>query len=136
MNVPILGIFDDWALLILRLAVGAIFIAHGAAKLKNLSGTAGWFDSIGFKPGRFWGTLVAFVESLGGLAVLIGFFTQIAAPFLGFVMVVAGSWKIKTKQKLVGGYELDLILLAAAITLTVLGGGSLGLDSYLPTLLY
>ena len=135
MTIPLLGIFDDWALLILRLAVGIIFLAHGLSKVKNLSGTGKWFESIGFNPGLFWGPLVAYVETIGGLAVLIGFFTQLAAPLLAGVMIVAGGWKIKSKQKLVGGFELDFILLAAVLLLTVLGGGNFGVDPYLPRLL-
>lgn len=136
MTIPFLGIFDDWALLAIRLVVGLIFIIHGVAKLKNLKGTGDWFQSIGFKPGRFWGTLVALVESIGGAMVFAGFFTQIITPFLAVIMAVATFWKIKSGQKLIGGYELDLALLVANLALFTLGGGGYGLDRILPFIPY
>ena len=101
----------------LRVAVGVIFLAHGWPKLKNLKQTQGWFDSIGFKPGAFWGTLVALLETFGAAALALGFFVQPLAALFAILMLVAGLWKIKQGQKLSGGYELDLILLAACLLL-------------------
>ena len=53
---------------ILRIVLGVVFVAHGYPKLfKNFSGTAGWFDSIGFRPGKFWALVAGGVEFFGGL---------------------------------------------------------------------
>ena len=134
--IPSLIFYADWALLILRVVVGIIFIAHGWPKFKNLKQNAQNFAMMGFKPGAFWGTIVAFVELLGGLALIAGFFTQIAALLLAIDMLVAFLWKVKGGQKLVSGFELDLTLMAAALLIATIGSGIYGLDRYWTIALY
>ncbi|MEK7191901.1 MAG: DoxX family protein [Patescibacteria group bacterium] len=128
--VILLSLFSDWALLAARLVLAAIFLAHGLPKLKSLKTTAQNFEMMGFKPGIFWGTIVAVVEFVGGLAVLVGLYTQLAAPFLAIDMLVAVIWKMKRGQKLVGGYELDLSIMSIALLLSTLGAGAYSLDNY------
>ena len=128
--------FSDWTVLILRLAVGLIFLAHGLEKIKNLKGTQGWFDSIGFKPGVFWGSLVTFLEFFGGIALMLGFLVQPLVLLLATQMMVATAWKIRIKQKLIGGYELDLILVGALLVLAAVGSGFYSLDSYFKIYLF
>ena len=101
----------------LRVVVGLIFLAHGWPKLKNLTQTQGWFASIGFKPGWFWGTLVALLETLGSASLMLGFFVPQLAALFAVVMLVATLWKLKMGQKFSGGYELDVLLLAACLLL-------------------
>ena len=108
-------------MLALRVAVGVIFLAHGWPKLKNLKQTQQWFDSIGFKPGVFWGTFIALLETFGAGALILGFFVQPLSLLFAVQMLVATFWKIKKGQGLSGGYELDLSLLAAALVLATLG---------------
>jgi len=126
-----LSSFGGWGLLALRVAFGIIFLAHGLSKLKNIRGTTGWFESIGIKPGMFWAPVVAFVETFGALAVMAGFGAQIAGALLTISMTVALLWRLRSGHKLVSGYEIDLILLAAAIFLATNGGGAYSLDNYL-----
>ncbi len=117
--------------LILRLALGVIFVAHGYPKLfKNFSGTVQFFESINIKPAKFFAVLTGVSEFFGGLALILGIFTQIAALLIAAVMVVATIYvkKIKFKKGLVDGYELDLILLAAALSILFLGPGALSID--------
>lgn len=114
----------DISMLALRLATGFIFIAHGWPKVRGMKMTAQHFESMGFKPGNVWGTIVALVEFVGGIAVLLGFYAQLAAFGLAIVMLVAIFWKLGKGQGLVGGYELDLILLSAAIAITLLSTGA------------
>lgn len=123
----------DISILVLRLALGLIFIVHGWPKIRNLSMTAGHFESMGFRPGNLWGTVVALVEFFGGLAVFFGLYTAIGAFGIACVMFIALLWKMQRGQGLVGGYELDLILLAAAIALTFLGSGIWSLDMNMAT---
>ena len=118
----------DISMLALRLAFGLIFIAHGWPKVKNMKTTVQHFEAMGFKPGKVWGTVVALVEFAGGIAVGLGVLSQPAALAIAAVMLVALFWKIAKGQGLVGGYELDLILLAVAIALALLPAGSLSLD--------
>ena len=123
-------IFSDWAMLAIRLALALILIAHGWPKIKDLETTAKNFAGMGFTPGRLWGMLAAIAELFGGLLILIGFFTQIAALILAAQFIVIMIWRLKTKQKLIGGYELDLIILATLLVLAASNGGALALDSY------
>ena len=121
-------VFNDWVWLILRVVFGLIFVAHGKRKLfGGLANTAQFFASIGLKPAKLLAIVVSFVEFFGGILVIIGLFTQVAAALIGVVMIVA-ILKVKLKKGLVDGYEFDLILLACALALFVLGGGNFSLD--------
>jgi putative oxidoreductase len=135
MTFPILGLFDIWALLIARLILGVIFFRHGYAKLKDLPKTKNDFTGMGFRPGGFWGTLVGVFETIGGLALILGFFTQVAAALVGGIMVVAITWKLKSKFGF-GKAEIDFALLALAIVLKIFGGGAFALDIFLPQMLF
>jgi putative oxidoreductase len=120
----------DISMLVLRLAVGFIFIAHGWPMVRGMKMTAQHFESMGFRPGHVWGTAVALVEFIGGIAVLVGFLVQPAAFALAIVMLVALFWKLGKGQSLVGGYELDLVLLATMIAIMLLGSGAYSMTGY------
>ncbi len=122
--------FSDWALLALRLVLGIIFLAHGWPKIKSLKTTAANFGAMGFKPGGFWGPLAAFVEFFGGIALILGFYVQIAAALYAGQFFVILIWKILKGQKLVGGLEFDLLIFAAALVLLTTGGGAYSLDHF------
>lgn len=126
----LLSVFSEWALLALRLVFGAIFLAHGWPKIKDLKINAQNFEMMGFKPGALWGTVVALTEILAGVAIILGLATQIAGLVLAFQMLVATLWKIKRGQKLVGGFEFDLLLVAVGLLLATFGGGAYALDNY------
>lgn len=128
--IPILFVFQDFALLILRLAIGLIFIAHGWPKIKDLRATAKNFEMMGFKPGIFWGPIVAVVEFFGGLLVITGLFTQLAGLLLAINMLVAMIWKMIKDQPLVDGYELDLILFGSSLIAASLGSGLYSAESF------
>ena len=128
--IQLFSVFSDWAVVILRVAVGLIFLAHGLEKVKSLKNTQAWFSSIGFKPGVFWGSLVTFLEFFGGIALISGFLVQPIAFLLTLEMMVATFWKLRLKQKLIGGYEFDLLLIAALLILAVSGSNAYSIDSY------
>ncbi len=114
----------DISMLVLRLAAGFIFIAHGWPKVRGMKMTAQHFESMGFKPGHVWGTAVALVEFVGGIGLLLGFLVQPLAFALAVVMLMALFWKLGKGQSLVGGYELDLMLLATMIAVMLLDSGA------------
>ena len=91
---------------------------------------------MGFKPGFFWGTVVAHVEFFGSLALIAGIGTQIVAALLVIDILVAALWKMSRGQKLVGGYELDIAILAAVLIIAGIGGGAYALDNYWPIAIY
>lgn len=127
---PQLFTYSEIAPLLLRLALAVIFIAHGYPKLfKNFQGTADFFGSVGLKPAKFWAIVVGISEFFGGIFLLIGFLTQISAILMSIIMLTAiYVKKFKFKKGLTEGYEFDLILLAAALSLLFLGPGAFSID--------
>lgn len=123
-------ILNQWMNFALRMAVAAIFMLHGWPKVKNLKTTAENFSAMGFRPGKLWGTLTALLEFVGGALLFVGAGTQILGILFAIEMIITAIWKIRRGEKLVGGYEFDLVLLAACLILATSGGGVLGLDNY------
>ncbi|MGC9968682.1 MAG: DoxX family protein [Minisyncoccia bacterium] len=120
--------YGGLGVLALRLALGVIFLAHGWPKLRHLQQTAVEFDGLGFKPGRFWGTLVALLESFGGIALILGFYTQTFAVLFALEFIAIVVRKLIKKQPFVGGWELDLLVLTAFLVLALNGGGAYSFD--------
>jgi putative oxidoreductase len=116
---------------ILRIIVGIVFAAHGAQKLfvYGLAGTSGAFAKMGIPMPGVMGPLVALVEFFGGLALIIGLLTRLAALGLAFDMVgaillvhLAGGFFLPT------GFEYALTQLGATIALALAGPGALAAD--------
>jgi putative oxidoreductase len=133
---------EDIALLILRLVLGGIFVAHGAQKLfgsfggPGLKDTAGFFEQIGLKPGRMMALLAGLAEFGGGLLVLVGFLTPLGAFAIIAVQAVAIA-KVHMRNGFFnesGGYEFNLVLIAVAVALILTGSGAYGLDAALEIL--
>ena len=126
----------NFGLLILRLVVGLLFAGHGAQKLfgwfggHGLGGTEGLFETLGLKPARLHAKAAGLAEFVGGLLLVVGLFTPVAAAALIAVMVAAvmtvhlpkGLWAAG------GGYEYNLVLATAAFALAGTGAGNLSLD--------
>lgn len=132
-------VYSDFAPFILRIVLGIAFIVHGYPKLfkgENRQGFADWLSSMGIRPGRFWALVVGVVEFFGGIALLLGIYTQIVAVLIVVNMLVA-MWKAKwgkvgfTAQ---GGWELDLAYMVMAISLLLTGSGVWSLDFYFAAL--
>lgn len=126
---PLLLLTSGWGLLFLRVVFGAIMTAHGFPKLKNLKTTGVNFAGMGFRPGAFWGTVVALLEFFGGIALILGI---VAVPFAALFVVeflVIVIWKLAKHGAFVGGWEFDLLLLAAAAMLFFFGAGAWSLDA-------
>lgn len=127
--------FQFYAPLLLRLALGAVFLIHGYPKLfGDRSQFAGWLASMGFKPGWAWALLVAIVEVVAGALLVIGLFTQAAALVLAVELLIIILW-FKRGQKFVGGpaspaggWEFDFVLLIMALALLILGPGAWAFD--------
>jgi putative oxidoreductase len=132
---------EETALLILRLTVGLLLAGHGAQKLFGGFGGGGMqkhtqmTQAMGFRPAPFWAWLNVLAEFVGGLLMAVGLFTPvIAAVFVG-VMIIAvvkvhlpkGLWNTN------GGYEYNLVLIAASVVLGLVGPGALALDAFVPS---
>lgn len=123
---------STYGITLLRITLGAMFIAHGLLKVFvfTLPGTAGFFESVGY-PG-FLAYIVAPFEIVAGLALLVGFHTRIVAAatvpvLLGATMVHLGNgWVFSAPN---GGWEYPVYLVIAAIAQSLLGSGTLALDA-------
>jgi putative oxidoreductase len=123
-------------LLILRLVVGLLFVGHGAQKLfgiwggHGIAGTAGFFESIGLRPGRVHAMAAGAAEFGGGALIALGLLTPLGAMLIIAVMVTAaltlhmanGLWATQN------GVELNLVYAAAAVALAGVGAGSVSID--------
>jgi putative oxidoreductase len=122
--------------LLLRLVLGGVFVGHGTQKLfgwfggHGLEATAQGFEQMGMRPGRRNALAAGIAEAGGGTAIALGFATPLAASGLIATMLTAinrvhlknGPWAAN------GGYEYNLILIAAVSLLVEAGPGRLSLD--------
>ena len=116
------------AIILLRIAGGAIFFSHGLAKLTNPSGTMSMFGHMGF-PGAV-GVAIGAIEVAGGIFFVLGLFTRVSAVILFIEMCVAigfvhlrhaAWWDVKS-------YELALACAAISLTLATFGPGVVSID--------
>jgi len=126
----------DLGILLLRMTVGLAMAAHGSQKVFGWFGgygpdaTGQFMEAMGFRPGRRYALAAGYVELVGGLLLAMGFLTPLAAALIASVMVVAAAtvhWKngfFITS----GGYEFNLVLGVAALSLAFTGPGVLSLD--------
>ena len=114
------------ALLVMRLTLGAVMIGHGSPKVfGGLHHHAQFIASLGLPAWTAY--LSAFAEFFGGVLVLLGLFTRVAALAICIDLSVA-IVKVDIHRGLVGGYELSLSLAALAFALIFLGGGPIAFD--------
>jgi putative oxidoreductase len=126
-------------LALLRTVVGALFIGHGLQKLKGwfgghgLEATGQAFHGWGLRPGKVHAAAAGTAETAGGALFAAGLLTPVAASLLTSTMTVAirkvharnGPWATG------GGYEYNLVLIAAAFAVVAAGPGSWSLDQRL-----
>ncbi len=114
--------------MILRAALGVIFIAHGYHKISHgMPEFIPVVARIGFPMPTAFAWAAALSEFLGGICVLVGLFTRYAALAIAIVMAVAIT-KVKLSAGLVDGYEFPLALLAIATAVVLLGAGPASID--------
>ena len=122
----------DTALAILRVVLGVTFILHGGQKLFvfGFAGVSGAFAQMGIPAPGLLGPFVAFVEFFGGIAILLGLLTRLAALGIGATMVVAIlTVHLKNGFFAPTGIEFPLSLLGSAIALVITGAGDFSLDA-------
>jgi putative oxidoreductase len=136
----LLGTYPSWSRLVVRLALGIVFFAHGSQKV------FGWFGGHGLKatiqvfhqylkipPAAT--VLAAFIECFGGLALIVGFLARPSALGLIVVMLVAIAkvhWKngffLATQPGQSNGWEYNFALIAMALAVLIGGAGALSVD--------
>jgi putative oxidoreductase len=129
----------DLALLVLRVVVGLLFVAHGAQKLfgsfggGGLNGTADMFDAIGLRPPRLHAAAAGASEFVGGALLALGLVAPIGAALVIAVMTAAivsvhwsnGLWNTN------GGFEYNAVVIAVAFAIAGVGSGKWSLDHVL-----
>ncbi len=132
----IVATYGTWITMPLRLALGAVFIAHGSQKVLGTFGGPGFKAYIGgntpfpfMRPAWLWLTAAAFSELVGGALVLIGLFTRLGAFLILCTMITAifgKHWPNFFDNK--GGFEYPMALVSICLALLISGGGQLSID--------
>ncbi len=132
----IIATSSSWTPVPLRLALAAVFIAHGAGKVLGSWGGPGLAKFTSYpppfpfmRPGWLWMGAAAFAELVGGALLLFGFLTRVGAFLLACTMLVAVigvHWKGGFFAP--GGIEYPVTCLAICLALLISGGGMASVD--------
>ncbi len=124
----------EWGMVPLRTVVALVFLMHGWQKVFDfgIHGVADMLTKLGFPMATFFAVLLMVIECAGGLAILLGFF----ARFTGFVLAVEMVIAIYVARLGGGfftpyGFEFELTLLGACLTLALAGAGGISVDAVL-----
>jgi putative oxidoreductase len=126
-------------LLVVRLVLGALMAAHGAQKLfgwfggYGLAAVSGFFETLGFRPGRLFATLASAAEVVSGVLMAVGLFGPIGPALMVAVMIVAAV-SVHWQHGLFAGsngIEVPLLYGAGAAALALTGPGLYSLDGAL-----
>ena len=124
--------YTAYLALLLRVWVGANFVAHGYPKLgKAKAQTLQWTKSLGVPTAATY--LAIILEFFGGLSLIIGFIVPVVGFFIAMEMIGAiylKKEKMKAPYMGQNSYEIDITYLILAIVLIVLGAGVLSVDSF------
>ena len=127
----------DAGLLLARITLGVLMAAHGSQKLLGwfggygLAGTAGFFEALGFRPGRLFAAAASVTEIASGVLLAVGLFGPVAGALMVSVMVVAAigvHWQHGLFAAS-NGIEVPLLYGAGAAALTLTGPGAYSLDA-------
>jgi putative oxidoreductase len=128
----------DQGLLIARIVLGLLMAGHGAQKLfgwfggYGLAGVSGFFEGLGFRPGRLFATAASVGEIVSGVLILLGFLGPIGPAILLSIMIVAAvsvHWHGVFATS--NGIELPLLYATGAVALGLTGPGRFSLDAML-----
>jgi putative oxidoreductase len=126
-------------LLLARLIVGLLMVGHSGQKLfgwlggYGLAGTTGFFEQLGFHPGRLFVVTASLAEMLSGILIALGLFGPVGPALLLSVMIVAAvsvHWK-NGLFAATNGIEVPLLYATAAVALGFIGYGPFSLDAVL-----
>ncbi|TXG90237.1 DoxX family protein [Rhodococcus rhodnii] len=129
------GIVSSIGILVARIGLGIIFLAHGLQKFRvwGIDGTAASFDGMGVPAPTASAWFAAIVETVGGAALILG----ALVPLFGVLLfaVMAGAFFVAHIDNGIyvgdGGYELVLALGVGALMLAAVGAGKFSVDSVL-----
>jgi putative oxidoreductase len=129
----------DIGIVLARVVLGLLMAAHGSQKLfgwfggYGLAGTGGFFESLGFRPGRFFAAAAGFSEVTGGLLLALGLLGPLGPAMIIAVMIVAIA-TVHVPHGLFAqnnGVEVPLLYGAGAAAIALIGNGAYSLDAAL-----
>lgn len=136
MNRSGVNLTAPWGIALLRVVAGIIFLMHGQQKLFEfgIGGVTGMMTGLGVPAPGLMAVIVTLVELVGGIALILGAFTRIAALLVAIDVLVAFFLVHMPNGFFAsnGGVELVLILATVGVTLVLTGPGAMALDSILP----
>lgn len=128
----------DQGLFIARIVIGLLMAGHGAQKAfgwfggYGLTGTGGFMETLGFRPGRLFAAAAAWSEIISGLLIALGLLGPVGPALMLSVMIVAAvtvHWHGLFAAS--NGIELPLLYATAAVVLALTGPGRLSFDALL-----
>lgn len=128
------SIWTDRGLLLMRLALGLVFVMHGGQKLFLLghAGVTGFMASLGLPMPAVSAALLIAVEFVGGLALVAGVFTRGTALLIAANMLVATvTVHLANGFFLPAGYEFTVTLMLTSLALLMTGPGAYSVDAWL-----
>jgi len=119
------GKLQEYSWPLIRLVLGLILIFHGYAKLfGGIEGLTGFIAGVGFPAAALLAWLVALIEFVGGIAILVGFWTRPAALAVAVEFLFILVFFVRDKVGFgVGKAELEILIFATAIALLYTGAG-------------
>lgn len=142
----LMATYNDAAIAVVRLVLGIVFFAHGAQKMLGWFGGYGFTGTMGFFTGMMhipavFAYLAIAAEFFGGLGLIFGLFTRVAAFGIFCNMLVAVAmvhhqfgffmnWAGTQKGE---GFEFHLLALATTVFLMIRGAGAASVDRLLPS---
>ncbi|HZT66647.1 MAG TPA: DoxX family protein [Acidimicrobiales bacterium] len=129
----------DLALLVLRLTLGIVFLAHGYNHIfggGKIAGTGRWFDSLGMRPGLLHAWVASLTELGCGALLVLGLLTPLAAAGVIGVMVVAWITNHRNAgffvfRRPTEGWEYVMTLTLIGFVAAILGSGAWGVDPHI-----
>ena len=120
---------------LVRIIVGIMFLMHVSTKFKLGADAvaANLFAKNGIEPALIWTYVVMFMESVGGVCLIIGLFTRFVAAALAIEMLVALLFVHLAKGYAAGGggYEYVLLIGAVCLLIAIRGGGPFSVDRFI-----
>jgi putative oxidoreductase len=123
------------ALLVLRVGIGAVMLAHGLNHIfggGRIAGTGRWFESLGMRPGVLHAWLASLSEVAGGVALILGLLTPLGASAVVGTMLVAWITNHRGNGFFIfrpgEGWEYVMTLTITGFALAILGPGDWSLD--------
>ena len=109
----------------IRILAGLTLLLHGLPKITDISGVQSFFPNLGLPPEL--AIPVTLLEVIGGLALLFGILTRIASGLI-IIEMIGAVVVAKLSKGFVGGYELELLIVAICISLFISGPGRISIE--------